>query len=87
VIIPPTLTSLDEIPVKSFKDLEGEYGQDVQKMCADHENLIKVILEEEEELIQEHRQHVDNSVDIVKKDMELLHAVDQPASDIEVYVR
>ena len=41
-------------------------------MCADHEQLIKVILEEEEDLIQAHRTHVDSVVDIVKADMSLL---------------
>lgn len=41
-------------------------------MCIDHESLIKVILEDEEELIATHRNHIDNVVDIVKKDMALL---------------
>jgi kinesin family protein 2/24 len=58
--------------------LEQHYGDDLDRICVDHENLIKTILEEEEELISTHRTHVDNSVDIVKKDMELLHNVDLP---------
>ncbi len=55
-------------------------------MCIDHESLIKVILEEEEELISSHRHHIDNVVDVVKQDMALLELVDKPSSDIEAYV-
>lgn len=63
-----------------------QYGTDVDRICEDHESLIKVILEEEEELIQCHRQHIDDVVEIARKDMNLLHAVDQPQSDINSYV-
>ena len=56
-------------------------------MCLDHESLIKVILEDEEELIATHRNHIDNVVDIVKKDMALLQLIDQPSSDVETYVK
>lgn len=70
------MTELKEIPVKSYKDCEQEYGDDTERICEDHESLIKVILEEEEELIQCHRQHIDDVVDIARKDMNLLHAVD-----------
>ena len=47
-------------------------------ICGDHENLIKVILEEEEELISNHRQHIDDVVDIIKQDMTLLQNVEEP---------
>jgi kinesin family protein 2/24 len=57
-----------------------------ERMCIDHESLIKVILEEEEELISSHRHHIDNVVDVVKQDMALLELVDKPSSDIEAYV-
>jgi kinesin family protein 2/24 len=59
----------------------------MDRIVEDHESLIKVILEEEEELIQCHRQHIDDLVEIARKDMNLLHAVDQPQSDVEQYVR
>jgi kinesin family protein 2/24 len=55
-------------------------------VCLDHENLIKVILEEEEVLISTHRSHIDSVVEIVKQDMNLLQQVDMPNSDIEDYV-
>jgi len=38
-------------------------------------------LEEEEELIGGHRQHIDDVVDLVKQEMMLLHEVDKPGSD------
>jgi kinesin family protein 2/24 len=45
-----------------------------------------MILEEEEDLINGHRQHIDDVVDLVKQEMVLLHEVDKPGSDIEEYV-
>ena len=44
----------------------------MERICGDHENLIKVILEEEEGLIAKHREHIDDVVDIIKQDMGLL---------------
>jgi len=44
----------------------------MEAVCLDHEQLIKVILEEEEDLISAHRSHIDSVVDIVKQDMQLL---------------
>jgi kinesin family member 2/24 len=45
-------------------------------MCADHDSLIKQILEEEEDFISAHRQHIDQVVEVVKVDMTLLQTVD-----------
>jgi len=45
-----------------------------------------LILEEEEELISSHRQHIDDVVDLVKQEMMLLSEVDKPGSDVEEYV-
>ena len=50
----------------------------MEQICGDHENLIKVILEEEEELISSHREHIDDVVDIIKQDMTLLQNVEEP---------
>jgi kinesin family protein 2/24 len=58
----------------------------VDRICNDHERLVEMILEEEEELIGSHRQHIDDVVDLVKQEMMLLHDVDKPGSDIEDYV-
>jgi len=66
--------------------LDAQYGSDVDRICNDHERLVEMILEEEEELIGSHRQHIDDVVDLVKQEMMLLHDVDKPGSDIEDYV-
>ena len=71
---------------ESYQQLEHQYGDNMELICGDHENLIKVILEEEEELISNHRQHIDDVVDIIKQDMTLLQNVEEPQSDIEEYV-
>ena len=47
---------------------------------------LEQILEEEETLINGHRHHIDDVVDLVKQEMMLLHEVDQPGSDVEDYV-
>ena len=77
---------LNEMPLQTYDSIEVEYADDIDKICGDHENLIKVILEEEEELISEHRQHIDDVVDIIKADMGILQNVEEPQSDIEEYV-
>ena len=88
VIAPPKLTPLDEIPLKSMAELELEYqNEDLDGMCAAHNDLIKDIIEKEEDLISSHRTHIDAVVDIIKQDMSLLQVVDQPNSDITSYVR
>jgi len=51
-----------------------------------HQQLINQILSDEEVVISMHRQHVDDMVDSVKKEMSLLKDVEQPASDIDEYV-
>ena len=55
MIRPSRLSTLTEIEEGSAVNLEQKYGNDLDKMCLDHENLIKVILEEEDDLIATHR--------------------------------
>lgn len=43
-----------------------KYGNDIDSICNDHEKLVEMILEEEEDLINGHRQHIDDVVDLVK---------------------
>ena len=45
-----------------------------------------MILQEEEDLLSSHRQHIDDMVDLVKQEMMLLHEVDKPGSDVEEYI-
>jgi kinesin family protein 2/24 len=75
-----------EMPLVSYQQLEAQYGSNVDRICNDHEKLVEMILEEEEELIGSHRQHIDDVVDLVKQEMMILHDVDKPGSDLEEYV-
>ena len=72
--------------VPSYDQIESEYGGDTDRLCNDHEQIIESILEEEEELINGHRKHIDDLVDVVKQEMILLNDVDKPGSDVEDYV-
>lgn len=75
------------MPLVNFEQLSGQYAEeDFDRICEDHERLVEVILEEEEDLIGSHRHHIDDVVDLVKQEMVLLHDVDKPGSDIEQYV-
>jgi kinesin family protein 2/24 len=38
-------------------------------------------------MINGHRKHIDDVVDLVKQEMSLLNDVDKPGSDVESYVR
>lgn len=40
---------------------------ELQKICGDHEKIVNLILEEEEEVIASHKQHIDEIVETVKQ--------------------
>jgi kinesin family protein 2/24 len=40
---------------------------DINKLSEEHEKLIQVILKNEEDLISDHRTHIDDMVEIVKE--------------------
>ena len=67
--------------------MKEKYGEDVEDLCTDHEKLIEQILEEEDKLINSHRNHIDQIVGGVKDEMALLNEVDKPGSDVELYVK
>ena len=48
---PPKMQAIKEMPLESYEQLERTYGEDLERICGDHENLIQVILSMEEELI------------------------------------
>lgn len=50
------------------------------------DELMNSILEEEEELINAHRYNIEETMEIVRKEMNLLTEVDQPGSAIDQYV-
>lgn len=60
--------------------------EDLVMLNQRHQQLINLILSEEEVVISMHRQHIDDMVDSVKKEMSLLNDVEKPASDIDEYV-
>jgi len=72
------LTPLSEIPIATLKELEQEFidEDNLDELCDAHNDLIKVIIEKEEELITSHREHIDQVVDLIKSDMTLLQIVD-----------
>ena len=60
--------------------------EEIAKLNQDHEKLIDVILEEEDELIDSHKSHIDLIMDLAKQEMSLLQEVNKPGSDIKEYV-
>ena len=61
------MVKIADLPLVTYTQLENQYGNDVERVCQDHEKLVELILEEEEELINGHRQHIDDVVDLVKQ--------------------
>lgn len=55
-------------------------------MYQDHNKLIGMILTEEEDLIDLHKQHVDEIINCEKQEMNLIAEVDKSGSDVETYV-
>lgn len=47
-------------------------NDDLEGMCVAHNDLIKEIIDKEEDLISSHRTHIDSVVEIIKQDMSLL---------------
>jgi hypothetical protein len=45
-----------------------------------------MILSEEEDLIEMHKQHVDEIINCEKSEMQLISEVDKSGSDVEIYV-
>jgi hypothetical protein len=68
IVAPPKLTPLDDIPTSSLKDLEAEYSDptNLDLMSTAHNNLIKTIIDKEEDLISKHRTHIDTVVEVIK---------------------
>lgn len=58
----------------------------LEQICHDHESLVNLILQEEEDLLSSHRKYIDDIVDSVKKQMSLLHEVDKPGSNVDSYI-
>ena len=67
--------------------MEYNYGSNLDLMFQDHNKLIGMILTEEEDLIESHKQHVNEIINIEKEEMNLISEVDKSGSDVENYVQ
>jgi hypothetical protein len=70
-----------------MEEMEHQYGQNLDQIYQDHNRLIGMILTEEEDLIEMHKQHVDEVINVEKTEMSLISDVDKSGSDIEDYVK
>lgn len=61
-------------------------NDDDDEMMAKRDELMDTILEEEEQLITAHRMQIEETMELVRKEMSLLTDVDQPGSAIDRYV-
>jgi len=55
-------------------------------MFQDHNKLIGMILTEEEDLIENHKQHVNEIINIEKDEMNFISEVDKSGSYVESYI-
>ncbi|CAD7946962.1 unnamed protein product [Amoebophrya sp. A120] len=65
---------------------QKEEFPELRDLVKRHDQLISLILQEEEDLIASHRQHIDSMVDLVKEEMVYINQVDRPGSDVDAYV-
>ena len=62
--------NLNELPtLPSTTEMEGVYGDDLDQIYSDHNILINKILNEEEDLIEKHKQHVNEIINVEKQEM------------------
>lgn len=59
----------------------------LEKLGEQHEKLVGLILEEEEQLVGTHKRMIDTMVDMIKVQMEMLNEIEKPGSDVQQYVR
>lgn len=70
----------------SFDEEEEEETGQNELMLSAHDKMLDTILEEEELLITAHRMHIEETMELVRSEMNLLTEVDQPGSAIDQYV-
>ena len=76
--------SINEItPIIKIPKSAGDFN----KLTEDHEKLIDVILDEEDQLIEAHKKHIDVIMELAQKEMALLQEVSKPGSDIDDYIK
>lgn len=85
---PEASKTLEEVKESIFtRGSDGEVDEEkkLEKICGEHERVVNLILEEEENIVAAHKQHIDEIVEMVKQEMQLLQELDKPDSDIESY--
>ena len=71
--------------VSKYEDIQILSEEDLQKYTTEHEKLINNILNEEDNLKKEHKEHIDEMVETIKEEVNGLNNVDKLGSDIKVY--
>ena len=78
------MINIDEYESK-YKGIEIKNDEEYNKLSQIHEELVDEILKGEDEFINDHKSHIDNMVECIKNEMNFIHEVDKPGSDIEEY--
>ena len=82
----PLVESSDDIQGISLSPVGGKPGADLESLAKQHDRLIGTILSEEEELILTHRKSLEVFVQMLNEEMSQVNLIDQPGSDVDVYV-
>ena len=62
------------------------YGQEDQKLMATHANVATSLLEEQDQMVEAQRIHIDSMMKLVKEQMELLKKLDSDVVSVDEYV-
>jgi hypothetical protein len=82
------IRNINDMPsLPTSEDMERVYGDNLDQMYSDHNVLITKILSEEEDLIEKHKEHVNEIINVEKQEMQLIADVDRSGSDVEEYVQ
>ena len=71
--------------ISKYKNYEIKSDEEYQEISNIHGDLINTILKEEDDFIAEHKNHIDHMVESIKNEMNYIHQVDKPGSNIELY--
>ena len=71
--------------ISKYKNYEIKSDEEYQEISNIHGDLINTILKEEDDFIAEHKNHIDHMVESIKSEMNYIHQVDKPGSNIDLY--
>ena len=71
--------------ISKYTNYKIKNDEDYQQISNIHEDLINTILQEEDNFISEHKNHIDSMVKSIKDEMSGIHEVEKPGSNIEEY--